>query len=318
MFTVMTPLVSIIIPTFNRANIISETLDSVLGQTYENWECIVVDDGSTDTSKALLKTYVDKDARFQFHQRPNSHLAGGNGARNYGFSKSCGDYIQWFDSDDIMMPDFIGAKMSPFISNPNIDVVFSAFENIDATGQRTRIANQTFSGNILNDLVDGQVSFGPLSFMLRRDKIEHLKYDETLKKNQDLDFFFRFFTSNNKLKIAHVKKTLYKVRAHSGSMTYDASRDISKLASIFRVYLMVLNYFVEQKHSKGIIRYKYECLNSLKVMSRNGYYREVMNRLLAFPYLHIGQKVYLMCCVLSQFLFNRGANRFVSVDFINQ
>jgi glycosyltransferase involved in cell wall biosynthesis len=309
----MNTLVSVIIPTYNRAHLISETLDSIIRQTYENWECIVVDDGSTDETEALLNTYIAKDSRFQYCKRPDKHLPGGNGARNYGFELSKGNYIQWFDSDDIMMPDFVDAKMKPFIQNEDTDVVFSAFENVNIKGERTRIANQHFSGNIIDDLVDGYVSFGPLSFMLRRDKLCDIKYDETLKKNQDLDFFFRFFTSQRNLKIIHVNKILYTVRSHPGSMTFGTSTDIAKMTSTYRVYLMVLDYFNKQKHSKGIKRYKYYCLNTLKVMLKNGNYLAVFKRLFSFKYLYAFQKIYLMGCILSQFLINKGATQFVKV-----
>ncbi|TXE17105.1 glycosyltransferase family 2 protein [Psychroserpens burtonensis] len=313
----MSPLVSIIIPTFNRSNLISDTLDSIIRQTYINWECIIVDDGSSDYTDEIMESYTERDKRFKYYHRPSEHLSGGNGARNYGFLMSTGEYIQWFDSDDIMAPDFIEAKIEPFIESSDIDVVFSAFENVNEKGERTRIANQSFSGNILNDLVDRNVSFGPWSFMLRRDKVDKIKYDETLKKNQDLDFFFRFFTSSSDLKIIHVKKILYTVRSHSGSMTYRSEKDISKMVSIYKVYLMVLNYFMEQNHLKGIKRYKYKCLNSLNVMLRNGYYREAIKRLMSFRYLSTLQKSYLMGCVLSQFLINRGANQFSKIDSKN-
>ena len=63
-------LISIIIPTFNRAHLIGETLDSVLAQTYPNWECIIVDDGSTDTTDEVVGEYVKKDSRFLYHHRP--------------------------------------------------------------------------------------------------------------------------------------------------------------------------------------------------------------------------------------------------------
>ncbi|WP_179018580.1 glycosyltransferase family 2 protein [Winogradskyella forsetii] len=306
-----TPLVSIIIPTYNRAHLIGETLNSVMVQKYQNWECIIVDDGSNDHTDEIINEYLSKDNRFKYFHRSNAHLPGGNGARNYGFHLSKGTYINWFDSDDIMYPDFIDAKMQPFLAHSNTDVVFSAFENVDAKGKRTRIANQHFSGNILDDLVEGKVSFGPLSFMLRREKLNNISYNEHLKKNQDLDFFFRFFTSNPSIKIVHVNKILFTVRKHSGSMTYRTYKDISKMTSIYTVYLMVLNYFVKQNHLTGISKYKYRCLNSLKMMVTHGYYREVIERLFSFPYISISQKVYLLGCMLSQHLINRGANQFV-------
>jgi glycosyltransferase involved in cell wall biosynthesis len=95
------PIVSIIIPTYNRAHLIGETLDSVLAQTYTNWECIIVDDGSTDNTDEVVEEYVKKDSRFKYYHRPDEHLPGGNGARNYGFKMSKGEYVNWLDSDDL-------------------------------------------------------------------------------------------------------------------------------------------------------------------------------------------------------------------------
>ena len=105
------PLVSVIIPTYNRAHLIGETLDSVLAQTYQNWECIIVDDGSTDNSDEVIGEYVNKDSRFKYYHRPEEHLPGGNGARNYGFKMSQGKYIQWFDSDDLMVAEKLELKV---------------------------------------------------------------------------------------------------------------------------------------------------------------------------------------------------------------
>ncbi len=87
-----TPLVSIIIiiiiPTYNRAHLIGETLDSILAQTYTNWECIVVDDGSTDETDSLLAAYCAKDKRFQYQHRLSDRPKGANACRNYRFIKN--------------------------------------------------------------------------------------------------------------------------------------------------------------------------------------------------------------------------------------
>ena len=95
-------LVSIIIPTYNRAHLISETLHSIIAQTYTYWECIVVDDGSTDNTEEILKNYIKKDKRFQYHQRPKDKPKGANACRNYGISISNGDFLLVMDSDDLL------------------------------------------------------------------------------------------------------------------------------------------------------------------------------------------------------------------------
>ena len=82
-----------IIPTYNRAHLIGETLDSVLAQTYQHWECIIVDDGSSHNTDRVVSEYVKKDSWFKYYHRPDEHLPGGNGARNYGFKMSQGKFI---------------------------------------------------------------------------------------------------------------------------------------------------------------------------------------------------------------------------------
>ncbi|MCA1744718.1 MAG: glycosyltransferase, partial [Bacteroidales bacterium] len=99
------PLVSVIIPTFNREHLIGETLESVLKQTYNNWECLIVDDGSTDRTRELVEGYVQLDGRFSYYRRPDYMPKGANACRNFGFEISRGDYVNWFDDDDIMHPE---------------------------------------------------------------------------------------------------------------------------------------------------------------------------------------------------------------------
>src|SRR5690606_24561667 len=106
------PLVSIIIPTYNRAHLLGETLDSILAQTYTNWECIIVDDGSTDESQLVFEAYKNKDSRFQFLRRPKTKPKGANACRNLGLENATGDYSVFFDSDDLMAPDLLEIKVN--------------------------------------------------------------------------------------------------------------------------------------------------------------------------------------------------------------
>jgi glycosyltransferase involved in cell wall biosynthesis len=105
------PLVSIIIPTYNRAHILGFTLESVISQTYLNWECIVVDDGSKDATDELLEFYCKADSRIKYFHRPSNRSKGANTCRNYGFEISKGKYIQWLDSDDILSENKLEAQV---------------------------------------------------------------------------------------------------------------------------------------------------------------------------------------------------------------
>lgn len=93
------PKVSIIVPCYNQAQFLDEALQSVLDQTYTNWECIIVNDGSPDHTEAVAQKWVDKDARFVYLKKENGGLSS---ARNVGLDKSNGDFIQFLDSDDCL------------------------------------------------------------------------------------------------------------------------------------------------------------------------------------------------------------------------
>src|SRR5680860_884854 len=92
--------VSIIMATYNRSHFIGETLDSILNQAFENWECLIIDDGSTDNTKEFLRPYVLKDSRFEYYERTKDHKKGLPGCRNQGLEIAKGDYIIFFDDDD--------------------------------------------------------------------------------------------------------------------------------------------------------------------------------------------------------------------------
>jgi glycosyltransferase involved in cell wall biosynthesis len=120
-------MVSIIIPTFNRSNLIAVTLDSVLAQTYENWECIVVDDGSTDNTTEVLNLYFKNESRIRFCQR-NRDPKGAPTCRNIGLELAKGDYVIYLDSDDLLAPFCLEQRVALFNQNHSCD--FLVFKNI--------------------------------------------------------------------------------------------------------------------------------------------------------------------------------------------
>jgi glycosyltransferase involved in cell wall biosynthesis len=97
----MKPFFSIIIPTYNRAELIQPTLDSVLAQTFSDWECIVVDDGSTDRTAEVIRSYVERDTRFHYIYQDNAERSA---ARNNGIRHAKGEWICFLDSDDLYEP----------------------------------------------------------------------------------------------------------------------------------------------------------------------------------------------------------------------
>jgi glycosyltransferase involved in cell wall biosynthesis len=125
---VVEPLVSIVIPTYNRGSVIKETLDSALAQSYPHREVIVVDDGSTDATAAAAAPYLD---RVKYIRQANQGLAA---ARNTGHTASSGDFIAWLDSDDVWNREKLALQVAFMQQHPDHDLVASDFSAFDAAG----------------------------------------------------------------------------------------------------------------------------------------------------------------------------------------
>lgn len=188
----MNLLVSIIIPTYNRALLIGETLDSVLAQTYQKWECILVDDGSTDTTIEILKKYSERDTRIQFYSRPKHRLKGANACRNYGFEVSNGDYIQWFDSDDLMHPEKIKQKVASLNVLKYDYVVCAGIEFKGNVSNTFNKWNNLSSDTPLISHLTGDISFHTNGPLFKRSFLENKNlFDETLQRKQEWEFYTR-------------------------------------------------------------------------------------------------------------------------------
>lgn len=223
-------LVSIIIPTYNRADLIGETLDSIIAQTYNNWECIVIDDGSTDSTSMLLGNYMSNDHRIKYHLRPQDRLKGACSCRNYGFKLSKGIYINWFDDDDVMHPDFIKKKVDFFKENEMFNCVISKTQFFKDTintiiGKEERTYN---SENLLEDFVTLKRSWYVCDSMWRKDFLKNKNiFSTVLLKGQDRDFHTRMLMDKN-LYIGFLDRYLVYYRQHNNTISNNFSKKVAE------------------------------------------------------------------------------------------
>ncbi len=127
----MNPLVSIITPTFNSEEFLSQTIDSILNQSYKAWELIIVDDYSTDNTIQLIDTYQKKHSNISLIQNTTNQGAGVS--RNKGIIAAKGDFIAFLDADDLWKPNKLEVQINLMIKN-NLDVCFSSYDLIDEDG----------------------------------------------------------------------------------------------------------------------------------------------------------------------------------------
>lgn len=203
----MNELVSVIVPSYNSGKYILETLQSVIAQTYGNWECIIVDDGSTDNTAVVVKEFISSDSRFIYHYQKNKGLAG---ARNTGIELSKGTYIQFLDSDDVIFPVKLERMLEAYRSNPNSgtsiyfsDFNFTKYENpfIADEGIRKLHKNlkpiQGIDFRQLYHSWDLDFVIPTHAFLFPKKALTQKKYDETLKSKEDWDFYLSILSDQS-------------------------------------------------------------------------------------------------------------------------
>lgn len=137
------PLISVVIPFYNRADFLAEAVESVISQTYRNWELILIDDGSTDESAAVARRFAENHPqRIFLHAHPDAANRGASSSRNLGIHYSSGEFITFLDSDDVFFADTLETEMSAFERSPEADVVCGTlqywFSWSDAAAKRER------------------------------------------------------------------------------------------------------------------------------------------------------------------------------------
>ena len=234
-------MISIIVPLYNQAKFVEETLSSVLKQTSNDWECIIVNDGSTDNSEAIALEWTKKDGRFKYYYKENGGLSS---ARNFGVEKAKHDIVFPLDSDDVIETNLISEILEAF-KNTNADVVHfnSAFfgvkegaNNLPEYSYKKILVQNTF------------IACTPFK------KEAYLKcggYDEQLKSFEDWDFWIRLLNENSI--VYKINKTLFYYRKHAKDSLTNSFSENPKLYFELYDYIYLKNKAIYDKHFKNPI-----------------------------------------------------------------
>ena len=235
------PVVSIIVPCYNYARFISQTLDSLIQQSFQEWECIIVDDGSKDNSKEVILPYTEKDNRFIYIYQDNKGLPG---ARNTGIKNARGTYIQFLDSDDLIEADKIGAQVKCFQENPELDLVYTDLMYfMDGSPEKLQYSMDwinapwtlTKSGNG-KDLLKYFIVTTPILVpmpLLKLSSVNSINgFKEHLRSCEDWDFWIRCAYNDFKFKYLKLKNTRSLVRIHPSSMTQNRTTMLQSMIEV--------------------------------------------------------------------------------------
>jgi glycosyltransferase involved in cell wall biosynthesis len=181
----MAPLVSVIIPTYNREKIITRAIDSVFAQTYRDFEIVVLDDGSQDNTRAVAQAYGPK---VHYFYQDNKGIAG---ARNAGMHQTAGDYIAFLDSDDYWLPGKLEQQMALFSQHPEYGMVGCQCGSVQIDGTYREKNRPGKSGWILYDLFNKNF-IRTSSAVITRACLEKVGgFDETLREGEEYDYWLR-------------------------------------------------------------------------------------------------------------------------------
>lgn len=213
--------ISIVLPSYNRANMIAKTIESCLLQTHKNIELIIVDDCSSDNSAEIISYYAQKDNRIKFIQnKKNKKLPG---TLNVGFDAATGEYFTWISDDNIFTPNALEVMLSVLKSQKDVGLVYSNYITINDKGKElAHIYQESPEYLSIRDCVGA-------CFLYSASIAKKVGgYNEELFLIEDYEFFLRM---GLKTKFAHIPEFLYYYRIHSGSLTQSQKEEI-KLAKI--------------------------------------------------------------------------------------
>ena len=221
------PLVSIIIPVYNNASLIAETLQSVRDQTYQNWECLIINDGSTDNSEEIVIMFCESDSRFKYFKKENG---GSATSRNVGLKNTEGNFIQFLDSDDYLYPEKIELSLRAFEKNPQINIVVTSFRLFSSDVKSTNDAWWTLKQEYLST---EQILFGwdkifsipPHCGLFKSEVFKNLSFYEGVKAKEDWIMWIEAFLNGHKGYYLDAPLVLFRV--HKDSKT-KSNKDLMK------------------------------------------------------------------------------------------
>ena len=235
-------LVSVIVPTYNSANFICDALQSVHAQTYRPIEVIIVDDGSTDNTRSIIKEWNSKivtENQFIIHYFKQQNK-GGSAARNFGILKSQGEYIQFLDADDVLAPGKIESQVSLIAGSTDKMSAYGPwrhFENTDGSFKLYKHHDNKAKESHLRKWIGGW--FAPShSLLWRRTDIKMLgPWDENLAADQDGEYALRFLTSNGRLQFCESAWVYYRHSPTSSVTSNSVSTKKTSKAIRSRMYV---------------------------------------------------------------------------------
>jgi glycosyltransferase involved in cell wall biosynthesis len=201
--------ISVIVPCYNQSHFLGEALQSVLEQSYANWECIIVNDGSPDDTEIIAKQWLEKDRRFNYLYKENGGLSS---ARNEGIKTSKGTFILPLDADDKIHSTYLEKIIKAFSENPELELVTSRIQFFGASDEELKLPNYLYKKMLVQNCFVCSSAFKKASW----ERIGG--YDENMRSFEDWEFWIRIL--NEKSQVYKIPELMFIYRKHdNGSLS---------------------------------------------------------------------------------------------------
>ena len=198
-------MISIVLPTYNGEKYIRKSIESIINQTYENWELIVIDDCSTDSTNDIIQEYIASDSRITLYRNTSNLKL--PASLNKGFSLSRGDYLTWTSDDNVFYSNALEVLYKKLKSNPELGLVFADMDYIDEYG---RIVGHTSEVRTKKEIYYKNIVLA--CFMYTRKAYRKIgDYNVNRFLVEDYEYWLRIV---NEFEFEHINQTLYKYRKH--------------------------------------------------------------------------------------------------------
>lgn len=237
-------LITIIVPCFNQGRFLNETLQSIYEQTYTNWECLIIDDGSIDNSTEIAKQWQDKDNRFIYLYQENK---GVSAARNKALKLAKGEWIQFLDADDFLEPNKIEFSLKTYNKDPNINFIVTNFRHFTINTNKTtepfcQLKEEVFSLESLIYRWNDSFSLPIHCVLFKRELIENVFFPETLTAQEDWFFWVSVFKKNPICYFIDKPLVLYRTHKESRIKSKSIKNDQLEVYRIFESILTKKEY----------------------------------------------------------------------------
>lgn len=240
-------MISIILPIYNEESSINRLLNSIVEQTYKNFEVIIVNDGSTDKSENLCLNFINGDNRFKYFYQENRGVAE---ARNFALKQCKGEYISFIDGDDYIESNYLEKLVDPFLNNSKIDMVVCSYtQNGELRKFENEILNQEM---VINELTNIKGSKGYLwNKLFKQSIIEKLglNFDKKILVASDLPFCVEYILSGSIFKYISDVLIHYSINSDSISSNISNTKILTQFSAIKRCIELLKN----NKYNKNLV-----------------------------------------------------------------